>query len=50
MRQLTRPSIPPTALSQYQHCRDNWSQVTATHKIEIWKKLDEMQQQRCAYC
>lgn len=49
MRKLNRP-IPPACLSQYQHGRDNWSTVTFLHKGEIWLKLDEMQNQRCAYC
>ncbi|SHG35829.1 TIGR02646 family protein [Marinomonas polaris DSM 16579] len=49
MHKLVRP-IPPLCLSQYQHGRDNWSNVTPDHKSEIWLKLDEMQQHRCAYC
>ncbi|PWQ96582.1 retron Ec78 anti-phage system effector HNH endonuclease PtuB [Leucothrix pacifica] len=49
MHKLNRP-IPPACLSQYQHGLDNWRAVTPAHKTEIWLKLDEMQQQRCAYC
>lgn len=49
MHKLVRP-IPPLCLSQYQHGRDNWGNVTPGHKSEIWLKLDEMQQHRCAYC
>lgn len=49
MHKLVRP-IPPSCLSQYQHGRDNWGSVTQDHKSEIWLKLDEMQQHRCAYC
>lgn len=50
MHKLTRP-IPPACLSQYQYCRDNWGNLIANGHIgEIWLKLDEMQQQRCAYC
>ncbi|MGH1430430.1 MAG: retron Ec78 anti-phage system effector HNH endonuclease PtuB [Neptuniibacter sp.] len=49
MHKLVRP-IPPLCLSQYQHGRDNWGNVTPDHKSEIWLKLDEMQQHRCAYC
>lgn len=49
MHKLVRP-IPPLCLSQYQHGRDNWGSVTQDHKSEIWLKLDEMQQHRCAYC
>lgn len=49
MHKLTRP-IPPACLSQYQHGRDNWRAVTSAHKSEIWLKLDDMQQHRCAYC
>ena len=49
MHKLVRP-IPPICLSQYQHGRDYWGCVTPDHKSEIWLKLDEMQQYRCAYC
>lgn len=49
MHKLVRP-IPPSCLSQYQHGLDNWGSVTQDHKSEIWLKLDEMQQHRCAYC
>ncbi|WP_444935854.1 retron Ec78 anti-phage system effector HNH endonuclease PtuB [Microbulbifer sp. JMSA004] len=49
MHKLNRP-IPPACLSQYQHGRDNWHQVTQAHKNEIWLKIDEMQNGRCAYC
>lgn len=49
MHKLVRP-IPPTCLSHYQHGRDKWGAVTSDHKSEIWLKLDEMQQYRCAYC
>ena len=50
MHKLTRPTIPPTCLSKYQHGRHNWDNVTSADKIAIWDKLDEMQQKRCAYC
>lgn len=49
MHKLDRP-MPPNCLSSYQHGRDNWGKVTPDHKSEIWLKLDEMQQHRCAYC
>jgi uncharacterized protein (TIGR02646 family) len=49
MHKLDRP-ITPTCLSLYQHRRDNWGNLTPDHKNEIWLKLDEMQQRRCAYC
>jgi uncharacterized protein (TIGR02646 family) len=49
MHKLIR-SIPPVCLSLYKHGRDNWGRVTPEHKDEIWLKLDEMQQKRCAYC
>lgn len=49
MHKLVRPA-PPTCLGNYQHGRDNWGCVTQDHKSEIWLKLDQMQQQRCAYC
>lgn len=49
MHKLIRP-IPPVCLSRYQHGRDNWRSMSPEHKGEIWLKLDEMQQKRCAYC
>lgn len=49
MHKLNRP-IPPACLSRYQHGQNNWRQVTAEDKTEIWLKIDEMQQYRCAYC
>lgn len=49
MHKLDRP-MPPNCLRSYQHGRDNWGKVTPDHKSEIWHKLDEMQQHRCAYC
>lgn len=49
MHKLIRP-IPLACLSQYQHGRDKWQQVTPEHKSEIWLMLDEMLQQRCSYC
>jgi len=50
MHKLTRPTAP-ACLSQYQHGRDSWGDLIENgHVGEIWLKLDEMQQQRCAYC
>lgn len=49
MHKLVRP-LPPTCLRLYQYGQDNWGSVTPDHKSEIWHKLDEMQQHRCAYC
>ncbi|MDM8547202.1 retron Ec78 anti-phage system effector HNH endonuclease PtuB [Candidatus Venteria ishoeyi] len=49
MHKLDRPRSP-TCLGQYQHGRDNWGSVSHDHKSDIWLKLDEMQQHRCAYC
>jgi uncharacterized protein (TIGR02646 family) len=37
-------------LAQYQHGRDDWSQVSLTDKTAIWRELDNMQGARCAYC
>lgn len=45
-----RRGAAPACLSNYQHGRDNWKAVTAEDKREIWEKLYEMQQHRCAYC
>ena len=49
MHKLQRGAAP-ACLSTYRHGRDNWKAVTVEDKQEIWKKLCEMQQQRCAYC
>lgn len=49
MHKLQRGAVP-ACLSSYRHGRDNWKIVTADDKQEIWKKLYEMQQRRCAYC
>ena len=49
MHKLQRGAAP-ACLSSYRHGRDNWKIVTADDKQEIWKKLYEMQQRRCAYC
>lgn len=40
----------PACLSSYRHGRDNWKAVTTQDKQEIWERLHDMQQQRCAYC
>lgn len=37
-------------LSHFQHGRDNWSDVTAGNKKDIWVELNVMQGERCAYC
>lgn len=49
MHKLQRGAAP-ACLSTYQHGRDNWKAVSAEDKREIWERLDEMQQRRCAYC
>lgn len=50
MHKLDRPTQPPACLNKYQHGQDNWVSVTSDDKGEIWAKLDEMQQNLCAYC
>lgn len=49
MHKLQR-GISPTCLANYKHGRDNWGNVTPEDKAAIWKELDAMQVQRCAYC
>lgn len=49
MHKLQRGAAP-ACLSNYQHGRDNWKAVSAEDKREIWERLYEMQQHRCAYC
>lgn len=40
----------PACLSRYRHGANNWNDLTADDKKELWQKLDDMQGQRCAYC
>ncbi len=49
MHKLQRGTAP-ACLSSYKHGRDNWGAVTREHKAEIWRELESMQGQRCAYC
>ena len=49
MHKLNRP-IPPLCLNQFSHGRDNWGDVMPDNKAEIWRRIDDMQQKRCAYC
>ncbi len=49
MHKLTRSSAP-RCLRQYQHGHNNWNDVTRDHKNEIWLKINDIQQSRCAYC
>ena len=49
MRKLERGPAP-ACLSRYRHGANNWKDVSAEDKQEIWQKIDDMQRQRCAYC
>lgn len=49
MRQLNRGRAP-SCLATFKHGANNWGDVTSDQKKEIWKGLDAMQGQRCAYC
>jgi uncharacterized protein (TIGR02646 family) len=49
MRKLNRGPAPD-CLSRYRHGTNNWNDLTADDRKEIWQKLDNMQHQRCAYC
>lgn len=49
MHKLTRPD-GPSCLKSYRHGANTWRDVTQAQKTEIWLKLDEMQNKRCAYC
>jgi uncharacterized protein (TIGR02646 family) len=49
MHRLNR-GVAPTCLANYQHGRNNWSDVTPIDKANIWIELDAMQVHRCAYC
>ncbi|MEQ1779651.1 MAG: retron Ec78 anti-phage system effector HNH endonuclease PtuB [Nitrosomonas sp.] len=49
MHKLQR-GIAPACLANYKHGQDNWNNVTFEDKAAIWKELDAMQVQRCAYC
>ena len=49
MHKLQR-GIAPTCLAHYKYGQDNWGNVKPEDKAAIWKELDAMQVQRCAYC
>ncbi len=49
MHKLNRPPAP-TCLNNYDYAHNNWCKVTSDDKDEIWAHLNQMQQQRCAYC
>ena len=40
----------PACLSRYRHGANNWNDLTADDRKELWQNLDDMQGQRCAYC
>ncbi|MEB4591698.1 retron Ec78 anti-phage system effector HNH endonuclease PtuB [Candidatus Thiothrix sp. Deng01] len=50
MHKLTRPREAPNCLSRYRHGLNQWNEVAPAEKTQIWEKLDQMQQGRCAYC
>lgn len=52
MHLLQRDINEPACLKHYHHGRDHWNQNTPipSEKIQIWEKLDQMQDRRCAYC
>lgn len=49
MRKLER-GLAPACLSRYRHGANNWNDLTADDRKELWQSLDDMQGQRCAYC
>jgi len=49
MHQLQRPAAP-TCLGKFRHGGNDWNDVSSADKAEIWQQLNQMQQQRCAYC
>ncbi len=49
MRKLERGPAP-ACLSRYRHGANNWNDLTADDRKELWQSLDDMQGQRCAYC
>lgn len=50
MHQLQRNAVPPTCLAKYRHGVNQWRELTASDKEEIWRELNTMQGERCAYC
>jgi len=52
MHKLDRDPGPPLGLNRYQHGRDIWGNgcPTPAEKQALWRKLDAMQGNRCAYC
>lgn len=49
MHKLQRGNAP-AGLSNYRHGKDNWGALSPDDKTAIWRELDAMQGQRCAYC
>ena len=49
MRKLTRGQNAPACLGQYHYDHHPWNPGNA-EKDEIWRELNAMQNQRCAYC
>ena len=49
MHKLDRPSAP-SCLARFRHGLNNWGDISPADKDEIWLQLNQMQQQRCAYC
>lgn len=49
MHQLQRGAAPG-CLASYRHGVSRWGEVTSADKAAIWRELQAMQGQRCAYC
>lgn len=49
MHKLERPEAPG-CLTRYQQGSQEWNRISPEEKHEIWKQLEVMQGQRCAYC
>jgi uncharacterized protein (TIGR02646 family) len=51
MRKLNRATATvPACLASYAHGRNNWDEVSQTHRQAIHASLEQMQGRRCAYC
>jgi uncharacterized protein (TIGR02646 family) len=50
MHQLHRGAAPSCLQQHIRNSGNNWCKVSTTDKTEIWKELQAMQLDRCAYC
>jgi uncharacterized protein (TIGR02646 family) len=50
MHKLHRGTAPSCLNQHYRNSGNDWSKVSAADKTQIWKELQAMQDDLCAYC